>query len=210
MSARHGERPPFRRQVVLPTRGMDPDLRRPTLGYRAVGLGSVSSDRSWSVRDVVTSRRFSVSALHVLAPVSVPTPVVSHTCVQPSLSPWRRDVSRMHLELYADGRLYCLRPHPHMECSGFFKFSRSECATLLAGWSDAPLHSVTVSQHTKVTVSHRVKVMTSVRCLASRLPDGGVQLLRVDRHGKRAATFRILADDVADFLTLCRRAAFVF
>ena len=150
-----------------------------------------------------------MSALRVFAPVSVPTPVVSHTCVQPSLSPWRRDVTRMHLELYADGRLYCLRPHPHTDCSGFFKLSRTECATLVAGWSDAPLHSVTVSQHTKVMMSHRVKVTTYVCCLASRLPDGGVQLLRVDRHGKRAGTFRILAADVADFLTLCRRAAFV-
>ena len=138
-----------------------------------------------------------MSALRVLAPVCVPTPVVSYTCVQPSLSAWRRDVMRTHLELYADGRLYCLRPHPHTECSGFFKLSRIDCAVVIAGWSDAPLHNVTVSQHGKA------------RCLVSRLPDGGVQLLRLDRRGKRAGTFRILAADVADFLTLCRRAQFV-
>ena len=154
-----------------------------------------------------------MSALRVMSPVCVPTPVVSSTYVQPSLSPWRRDVIRTHLELYADGRLYCLRTHPHTDCAGFFKLSRSDCAALVAGWSDAPLHSMIVSRHAKAPVSRHAKVTVSqptpTFCLASRLPDGGVQLLRLDRHGKRADTFRILAADVADFLALCRHAAFV-
>ena len=138
-----------------------------------------------------------MSSLPAFSPVRVPAPIFVHTHIQPTLSPWRRDVMRTHLELHPNGRLYCLRPHPHTDCSGAFKLSQADCATLVASWSDAPLHSVTVSQQGKA------------RCLVSRLPDQGVQLLRIDRYGKRAGTFRILAADVADFLALCRRAQFV-